>query len=105
RIVAALRQVVTDSERILPPAEITRRSRGKIIRESEKNLGSEGLQECSPGLAGQGRPQGADALGGNHRDALWLSGQTEELFISGWLALSHGCEMLVLIAEEQDFTK
>src|SRR5208283_5316740 len=100
--VAALGKVVAGLEPVLASTERTRGLRGEVVRQRQEHLGSEGLEQGAPALAGQGGFEGADALGGDDRDASGLTGQTEELFIAGRFTLANCGEMLVFVAEKKD---
>src|SRR5262249_55261658 len=98
----ALGQAVADFKLVLASTEIARCSGGEIIGEREKDLGAEGLEKGAPAFTGQRGAQRADALRGNDRDALRLARETEEFLGSGRVALAHGGEVLVFVAEEEN---
>src|SRR5258708_18032269 len=100
-VMSALREVVADLEPILAPAEVARGASGKVVRESEKYLCPECLQKGAPGFTGQRGLERADALRRDDRDALGLTGKTEEFFVASRLTLPNGSEMVVLVAEEK----
>src|SRR6266852_4037341 len=75
---SALREIVADLEPILPPAEVARGASGKVVRESEKYFCPECLQKGAPGFTGQRGLERADALRRDDRNALGLTGKTEE---------------------------
>ena len=99
---AAFREVVADFELVFPPAKLACGARGEVIRKREENLGAEGLQERAPGIAWQGGLERTDALRGDDRDALRLARETEEFLVSRGIVFAYGCEVLVLIAEEEN---
>src|SRR5271166_1298235 len=100
-VMSALGEVVADLEPVLPPAEIARGASGKVIRERQKYLCPEGLQEGAPGFTRQRGLERADALRRDDRNALGLSRETEELFIASRLTLPNGSEMMVFVTQEK----
>ena len=104
-IMAAFRQVVADFEPVFAPAQVTRSPGRKVVGKSEKDFGPEGLEQCPPAVSRQGGSERTDALRGDDRNALRLPGKTEELFIACRVALAHGREVLILVAQKQDLTE
>src|SRR5260370_39458644 len=104
-IMSAFGEVVAGLEPVLARAERTCGLRGEVIRQGEKHFGSEGLEQCAPGLTRQRGFERADTLGRDDRYALGLTRQTEELFIAGGFALPDRGEVLVLVAEEKDLAE
>src|SRR6516225_3038117 len=104
-IVATLGEVVAGFEPILAAAEGTRSLRGEVVRQRQKHLGSERLQQGAPAFARQGGFERTDALGSDDRDAFGLAGQTKELFIPSRLALPDRREMLVFVTEKEDLAE
>ena len=100
-VMATLGKVVADLEPVLPPAEIARGASGEVVRESKKYLCPEGLEKSAPGIARQRGLKRADALRRDDRNALGLTGKTEEFFVASWLTLPNGSEMMIFIAEEK----
>jgi hypothetical protein len=100
-IMATFRQVIADLQLILPPAELAGCFRREIIGKSEENLGAKRLEKRAPALARHGGFQRADALCGDDRDALRLSGEAEKLLVSSRFVLANGDEVLVFVTKEQ----
>src|SRR6202167_5144607 len=99
-VVPTLGEVVTDLELVFASAQLAGGSGREIIRECEEYLRAESLQECAPSFTRQSRLERTDALSSDNWNALRLSGEAKELFIAGWLALTDGCKMLILVAHE-----
>jgi hypothetical protein len=104
-VMAAFRDVVVHLPLVLPPAEFAGDPRGEFVGECQEDLGAEGLQEGAPGLAGQGRAQRADALGGDDGNALGLAGEGEKLLVATRIVLAYGGEVLILVADKKDLTE
>src|SRR6267142_2625167 len=78
-VVPTLGEVVTDLELVFASAQLTGGSGREIIRECEKYLRAESLQECAPSFTGESGLERADALSGDNWNALRLAGEAEEL--------------------------
>src|SRR5207244_4690588 len=70
-----------------------------------EDVDATGLQHRSPRLTWKRRPERADALGRDDRDAPRLAREGEELLVAGRVALSDGGKRMVLVAQEEDLAE
>jgi len=102
RILSAFRNVVIDAPFLVLTAKIARNFCGEVIRQREKDFGPEGLQQSTPGFAGQGCFQGADALGCQKRNALGLPRKGKEFLVATRLVFTDRGKVLVFVAYKKD---
>ena len=102
RVVPTLRQVVAGLQSVFASTKLAGGSRGEVIGERQKDLGSKCLQQGAPGFSRQGGLEGTDALRRDDRNAFRLPGKAEEFFIACRFTLADRGEVLVFVAEETE---
>ena len=78
-IVPALGQVVAGLQSVFATAKLARRPGGEVIGKRQKDFRAKGLQQGAPRFPRQRGLERTDALRGDDRDALGLTGEAEEL--------------------------